>query len=279
MAYRKPTTMAKPLYLNSPLSPLVRFSPPKGIRVFSTYGEQPYRSMPGLSRFSPPKGIRVFSTSGGDVFLPRGPKWFQSPEGDSCLFYAGIIPFPPKISRLGVLTSFQSPEGDSCLFYLPHPLRYRRGDRWLLVSVPRRGFVSFLLMSLNVSDLFQIARFQSPEGDSCLFYLDDKAEVNPVVVLNVEFQSPEGDSCLFYVSEGQQRSSKGKLVSVPRRGFVSFLPGSPAAPPTEVNCFSPPKGIRVFSTWNSSRRSTYASMFQSPEGDSCLFYHPDRCGS
>ena len=84
---------------------------------------------------------------------------FQSPEGDSLFFYT-----EGNDGRRGVITEFQSPEGDSLFFYLlgsllGHPLPH--------VSVPRRGFVVFLL-TFYANDLDQaIIRFSPPKGIRC----------------------------------------------------------------------------------------------------------------
>ena len=109
------------------------FSPPKGIRCFST--RETLALLCSTSCFSPPKGIRCFSTS----FKRRRRQhllWFQSPEGDSLFFYEE----EGKMARITIN-----------------------------VSVPRRGFVVFLLGAKRTSILCQ-KRFQSPEGDSLFFY-------------------------------------------------------------------------------------------------------------
>ena len=95
--------------------------------------------------------------------------------------------------------------------------RKEKGD----VSVPRRGFVVFLPIStLAVQIWTPTATFQSPEGDSLFFYQDLHKKVE----------------------------RGGIKVSVPRRGFVVFLPG------------------------RAERRSLCTCEFQSPEGDSLFFY-------
>ncbi len=94
--------------------------------------------------------------------------------------------------------------------------------RSLLVSVPRRGFVVFLL----TIEFYPVRRilFQSPEGDSLFFYL-------------------------FYL-------------------ILDCAIGAALA------SFSPPKGIRCFSTrlQEERRRIRILLKFQSPEGDSLFFY-------
>ncbi len=88
--------------------------------------------------------------------------------------------------------------------------------------------------------------FQSPEGDSLFFYEEKRNEV--VSTIN-EFQSPEGDSLFFYLCA--QRSHEGK----------------------EDASFSPPKGIRCFSTmFADNTLDKINDTFQSPEGDSLFFY-------
>jgi hypothetical protein len=143
---------------------------------------------------------------------------------------------------------------------------------------------------------FLVLRFQSPEGDSCLFYTI-QVQVGSNLPEN-EFQSPEGDSCLFYsspIGKNRQNSPKvsvprrgfvsflrltacgpspGGSVSVPRRGFVSFLPSpvrEPAAPRSPVSV--PRRGFVSFLRCAAPRGAHEGpEMFQSPEGDSCLFY-------
>ena len=86
------------------------------------------------------------------------------------------------------------------------------------------------------------------------------------------FQSPEGDSLFFYTSNGNKRWSK-EQVSVPRRGFVVFLQGVPERRFLDLcRGFSPPKGIRCFSTATAAGDGSLIALFQSPEGDSLFFY-------
>ena len=118
-------------------------------------------------RFSPPKGIRCFSTGSTPSGVQIRAWWFQSPEGDSLFFYR----FWGKAGDCDV--RFQSPEGDSLFFYQSrrHPPRQKATPRsfsppkgircfsTLLakqdrlrtppVSVPRRGFVVFLRLCLG----------------------------------------------------------------------------------------------------------------------------------
>ena len=62
------------------------------------------------------------------------------------------------------------------------------------------------------------------------------------------FQSPEGDSLFFYAAD--------MVVE------ETIVEGR----------FSPPKGIRCFSTCRRSTSHRSADKFQSPEGDSLFFY-------
>ena len=64
-----------------------------------------------------------------------------------------------------------------------------------------------------------------------------------------KFQSPEGDSLFFYYFVMVQTIRDRISVSVPRRGFVVFLPASLGSRVARSGgSFSPPKGIRCFST-------------------------------
>ncbi len=88
---------------------------------------------------------------------------FQSPEGDSLFFYQGVG-YQENFDDW----EFQSPEGDSLFFYLPEDFEQKYGQPG--VSVPRRGFIVFLLGRTSDRDR-AVALFQSPEGDSLFFYL------------------------------------------------------------------------------------------------------------
>ena len=80
------------------------------------YEEEPPSQPDAFQGFSPPKGIRLFSTR-GTLLRCRGPGvvWFQSPEGDSSLFYD-----LKDLADAAEAQVFQSPEGDSSLFYPTH---------------------------------------------------------------------------------------------------------------------------------------------------------------
>ena len=168
-----------------------------------------------MSGFSPPKGIRCFSTTGAPDYFKRILLYgLQSPEEDSLFFYVYHVGDDGDHE-----VGFQSPEGDSLFFY---PQGSGAVDAAYRVSVPRRGFVVFL-----------------PEGIYKAYFR-----------YQASFQSPEGDSLFFYkrLRKSSPRSS-AESVSVPRRGFVVFL--RVALEAGEINNllrFSPPKGIRCFST-------------------------------
>jgi len=120
-----------------------------------------------------------------------------------------------------------------------------------MVSVPRRGFIVFLLVFLPAETKERMGqrvrvRFQSPEGDSLFFYwtlsrFDCKSWVS--------FSPPKGIHCfstcsIGYVTGWELRTS-----------------------------FSPPKGIHCFSTRGKELRvELKLDEFQSPEGDSLFFY-------
>ncbi len=95
------------------------------------------------------------------------------------------------------------------------------------VSVPRRGFVVFPRGDYQFRIFVNYQTFQSPEGDSLFFY-------NGTRLVEEGVADGEGD------------------VSVPRRGFIVFLPEMETQP---VN-------VAVYE-------------FQSPEGDSLFFYAGD----
>ena len=88
------------------------FQSPEGDSLFF-YVSKSGRGNERVHRFSPPKGIRCFST----CYLHEQ-QWlrenaFQSPEGDSLFFYVMAKPTgTPEYAQ------FQSPEGDSLFFYL-----------------------------------------------------------------------------------------------------------------------------------------------------------------
>ena len=92
-------------------------------------------------------------------------------------------------------SSFSPPKGIHC---------FSTGDGrsktvWLYggVSVPRRGFIVFLLFAvfLVLTTRVWYEEFQSPEGDSLFFYELGLDEIRAVYEA---FQSPEGDSLFFY---------------------------------------------------------------------------------
>ena len=88
--------------------------------------------------------------------------------------------------------------------------------------------------------------FSPPKGIRCFSTL--RTATNSAKE-NKMFQSPEGDSLFFYQIDCQSRFSPSGQVSVPRRGFVVFLLGRTEFSGHLVHFrFSPPKGIRCFST-------------------------------
>ena len=178
----------------------------------------------GDKGFSPPKGIRCFSTT-------------------------------PEYRQAQSLRGFQSPEGDSLFFY-EHAIEEARASA--VVSVPRRGFVVFLPVFPNSAQiiLVRVFWFQSPEGDSLFFY----SQSYRVERLDLrKFQSPEGDSLFFYMwwlvksaalekrketfqsPEGDSLFFYQYLRSLFRFGLLRLR-------------FSPPKGIRCFSTKTFTKR-------------------------
>ncbi len=92
--------------------------------------------------FSPPKGIHCFSTSYRLRYFVRDYNRFQSPEGDSLFFYVEASQTEAEVEANGA--GFQSPEGDSLFFYLRPAAAPTVIEK---VSVPRRGFIVFLLDS------------------------------------------------------------------------------------------------------------------------------------
>ena len=174
---------------------------------------------------------------------------------------------------------------------------------WRDVSVPRRGFVVFLLRpsSSPLRTSLRRSSFSPPKGIRC-FSTTQRPPLN--YCAPDAFQSPEGDSLFFYevlCHEHQIFSSsfsppKGircfstfairfefilsAVVSVPRRGFVVFLLAPWAVDEIRFNSFSPPKGIRCFSTCPGQAGVDGSIMrgFQSPEGDSLFFYFSADCG-
>ena len=87
--------------------------------------------------------------------------WFQSPEGDSLFFY-----LVAALVKAEDILGFSPPKGIHCFSTWLRRL-VRQGK--LLVSVPRRGFIVFLL-ELSAFPGESLEQFQSPEGDSLFFY-------------------------------------------------------------------------------------------------------------
>jgi hypothetical protein len=273
------------------------FSPPKGIRLFSTLRKD-ITALWGDRRVSVPRrGFVSFLQLGdeADEVLQAisDEAKFQSPEGDSSLFYSQSPPCwcwwyscfsPPKGIRLfstRLNFSLECSQSRAC-FSPPKGIRlfstrnrHRVGAGGTRVSVPRRGFVSFLRGCAGETWSFTEGPFpfQSPEGDSSLFYADGPTSRRPLGPVKLStFQSPEGDSSLFYKANlpNIAPAAQTETVSVPRRGFVSFLPCF-ASLRENVNLlrrprFSPPKGIRLFSTrgFAGSRQRDFG--FSPPKG-------------
>ena len=122
--------------------------------------------------------------------------------------------------------TFQSPEGDSLFFYA----------------------------KCSNCGVAYVVPFQSPEGDSLFFY---QATPSSGELRKAVFQSPEGDSLFFYDTRRDGQGVSGH-VSVPRRGFVVFLPSGRVSKRHRDAGFSPPKGIRCFSTrtWHMAMHRT-----------------------
>ncbi len=131
---------------------------------------------------------------------------------------------------------------------------------------PPKGIQVFVTSHYWGGDLPR-TKFQSPEGDSGLCYLNSKEQATK----GVRFQSPEGDSGLCYfwsyggiqqvfvvsvprrgfrslLLPGGMRINSREKVSVPRRGFRSLLLAEQGEDEHVVAGFSPPKGIQVFVT-------------------------------
>ena len=132
--------------------------------------------------------MHCFSTvaRGTALPLPCGSSVFQSPEGDSLFFYVAII-LAIGIDAIG---EFQSPEGDSLFFYTRFPTQR-----------PSRT-----------------SCFSPPKGIHCFSTISEALRTIPYY----KFQSPEGDSGLCYL-EGTLKVALDRRVSVPRRGFRSLL--------------------------------------------------------
>ena len=287
------------------------FSPPKGIHCFSTstrYGNEERGQC-----FSPPKGIHCFSTRQRTVWELRLRRCgFSPPKGIHCFSTVG-----EAHDSIGSLQGFSPPKGIHCFSTRPQS---RPLGLWQKVSVPRRGFIVFLL-SRGHTESGNSHQFQSPEGDSLFFYLCQNCGKT---FKQYEFQSPEGDSLFFYYMAQVERvygqaigfsPPKGihcfstqrkevrmfrtlQHVSVPRRGFIVFLPTEACTAvtassrvsvprrgfivflPAEIEActertipssFSPPKGIHCFSTRSAGTRANSGpSRFSPPKGIHCF---------
>ena len=169
----------------------------------------------------------------------------------------------------------QSPEGDSLFFYerLQNQVSYAPPDN---VSVPRRGFIVFLLGTQGDTGVQgDTGAFQSPEGDSLFFYLELlrkwQAEGQNVEDL-IGFQSPEGDSLFFYQTFDGAAACGPALFQSPEGDSLFFYVAQIIMEVANPIRFSPPKGIRCFSTWAvpwicGQRRYT---SFSPPKGIHCF---------
>ena len=216
------------------------FSPPKGIRCFSTRRGSTPRShgQDGGSGFSPPKGIRCFSTYG------------------AC----------DTAKKFGL---FQSPEGDSLFFYLRR-LRHRKEVRF--VSVPRRGFVVFLPGGKNAHFQVPKTRFSPPKGIRC-FSTREGIPVNKASAKG--FSPPKGIRCFstHVLSMGLRLTALGFSPPKGIRCFSTWPIVLLMAWCAALLVSVPRRGIRCFSTSSNKQFNTSMRItFQSPEGDSLFFY-------
>ena len=117
------------------------------------------------------------------------------------------------------------------------------------VSVPRRGFVVFLLDFEPTIVVGRMpASFQSPEGDSWFFY--DFRYIGAYEGVLYEFQSPEGDSLFFYRGQPPWAGAAEMKFQSPEGDSLFFYTPTATPTPTRTEGFSPPKGIHCFSTSN-----------------------------
>ena len=220
------------------------------------------------SLFQSPEGDSLFFYTNTTFSFVLYEKGFQSPEGDSLFFYKTNGVMPAAFSA-----SFQSPEGDSLFFYKGTK---GGGVEFLLVSVPRRGFVVFLPSSGIGGTEMLLYKFQSPEGDSLFFYQETALAS---IWGRCWFQSPEGDSLFFYVVV----TTLGVTMTLrfgfsPPKGIRCFSTSAPTVSKHgQMPSFSPPKGIRCFST-RRRRKTLPKSMPVSVPRRGFVVFLP-RCGS
>ena len=155
----------------------------------------------------------MFFYASRDRTSSSGRMTFQSPEGDSLFFYLAC-----ERRRWARGVSFQSPEGDSLFFY-PMLASVRGLPLMGDVSVPRRGFVVFLL--------------DDADWKNC----------------NTSYVSVPRRGFVVFLRRAEIRCHQDLWVSVPRRGFVVFLLSFDELGVLQAEfSFSPPKGIRCFTT-------------------------------
>ena len=170
------------------------------------------------SRFSPPKGIHCFSTKMLMEIDPTAYYPFQSPEGDSLFFYEACLHTAHNFDA-----SFSPPKGIHC----------------------------FSTIVVALAAWYMLKEFQSPEGDSLFLYLSKLRKITICSILALAgecFSPPKGIHC-FSTRLPEVWADCGQVqVSVPRRGFIVFLPWRKRPRPSIRRRFSPPKGIHCFST-------------------------------
>ena len=162
----------------------------------------------GVTSFSPPKGIHCFSTREGFGPPFRQLNKFQSPEGDSLLFYRGSAG-ESSVNRCRA--SFSPPKG------------IRELVKWSLVWWSGRPKTEGAFDQGQSDDpTIRPIPFQSPEGDSLSFYLFRDWKV--YCFYFARFSPPKGIHCF----------STERIIRCPCGRFSTS--------------FSPPKGIHCFST-------------------------------
>ena len=138
----------------------------------------------GPRSFSPPKGIRCFSTEMGQwtfqplrlvsvprrgfvVFLPGTKAREDAVQRKVSVPRRGFVVFLPGQAKIGHLsfTSFSPPKGIRC-FSTQAQVKAEQHARW--VSVPRRGFVVFLPCLDLYGDRYRTRKsFSPPKGIRC----------------------------------------------------------------------------------------------------------------
>ena len=139
-----------------------------------------------------------------------------------------------------------------------------------MVSVPRRGFVVFLL-TIEFYPVRRILGFSPPKGIRCFSTLGGEK----CLLGEIQVSVPRRGFVVFLRVRWILPCFRPECqVSVPRRGFVVFLRRPHPHQRFSQNLrFSPPKGIRCFSTWEERDQEIKRfATFQSPEGDSLFFY-------